>query len=601
MAKSPDTSRRRFLKGAAAAGGAATFAAGYSDPLVKMAKGVTGSAGEKPNHRIHGNSLAPEYTVDPESGELTLNPDQRVAFTVCYGCTTKCGVRVRVDNATDQVLRVAGNPYHPLSADEHLPMRTPVVEALRSVSAFGDQGQHNRSTACARGNAMMAQIDSPFRVTHCLKRVGERGSREWQRVPFEQVIEEICEGGDLFGEGQVDGLRAIHDLDTPIDPENPEYGPKANQLMVMEATDYGRSALLKRFAFNAFGTRNYGHHGSYCGLAYRMGSGAVMDDLAKNAHTKPDIQNARFILYVGTAPSQAGNPFKRQGRLIAQARAEGSMEYVVVDPGLNASASHAADHNRWVPIRPGTDSALAMAMIQWLLDHEGYAKAFLELPGQPAADAANEATHTNATHLVITTEGHPRRGRFLRASDLSLAEAESDADVPMVVADGELARSVDAMAAELFVDRDVTLAGGETVRVKSSMVLLRESANEYSLAEYAAHCGIPEATIVDLAERFARHGRRAVTNSHGGMMSGNGFYAAFGMQMLNVLAGNHNRKGGSAAGGGQFNGVGSGPRYDLANFPGKRGPKGVFEPYRDSRRLQTLRGWSHEHFQAICP
>ncbi|WFM71957.1 molybdopterin dinucleotide binding domain-containing protein [Halomonas sp. CKK8] len=611
MAKSPDTSRRRFLKGAVAAGGAATFAAGYSDPLIKMGKGVTGSAGETPEHRIHGNSLAPEYTVDPASGELTLNPDQRVAFTVCYGCTTKCGVRVRVDNDTDQVLRVAGNPYHPLSADEHLPMRTPVVEALRSVSAFGDQGQQNRSTACARGNAMMAQIDSPFRVTHCLKRVGRRGSREWEKVPFEQVIEEICEGGDLFGEGHVDGLRAIHDLDTPIDPENPEYGPKANQLMVMEATDYGRSALLKRFAFNAFGTRNYGHHGSYCGLAYRMGSGAVMDDLAKNAHTKPDIQNAHFILYVGTAPSQAGNPFKRQGRLIAQARAEGSLDYVVVDPGLNASASHAADHNRWVPIRPGTDSALAMAMIQWLLDHEGYAKEFLALPGQPAADAANEATHTNATHLVITAEDHPRRGRFLRASDLGLAEAESDADVPMVVADGELAKSTDAMAAELFVDRDVELAGleegpGENVRVKSSMVLLRESANEYTLAEYAEHCGIPEATIVDLATRFASHGRRAVTNSHGGMMSGNGFYAAFGMQMLNVLAGNHNRKGGSAPGGGQFNGVGEGPRYDLANFPGKRGPQGVFLsrsrfPYEKSSEYQRKVAAGENPYPARAP
>ncbi|XKH61539.1 tetrathionate reductase subunit TtrA [Halomonas sediminis] len=607
MAKSSvDKSRRRFMKGAVAAGGAATFVAGYADPLLKMGKGVTGSAGEKPKDRIHGNSLAPEYSVDPQSGELTLNPDQRVAFTVCYGCTTKCGVRVRVDNATDQVLRVSGNPYNPLSADEHLPMRTPVVDALRGLSAYGDQGQQNRSTACARGNAMMAQIDSPFRVTHCLKRVGGRGGREWQKVSFEQLIEEVCEGGDLFGEGNVDGLRAIHDHDTLIDPENPEYGPKANQLMVMEATDYGRSALLKRFTFNAFATRNYGHHGSYCGLAYRMGSGAVMDDLAKNAHTKPDIQNARFILYVGTAPSQAGNPFKRQGRLIAQARAAGSLDYVVIDPALNASVSHAADHNRWVAIRPGSDSALAMGMIQWLLDNAGYAKDFLELPGQPAAEAAGEATHTNATHLVIDTEGHPRRGRFLRASDLGQAEAGSEADLPMVVADGELVQGTQVMAAELFVDREVALADGNSVRVKSSMTLLREAANEHGLAEYAEHCGIPEATIVDLARRFASHGRRAVTNSHGGMMSGNGFYAAFGMQMLNVLAGNHNRKGGSAVGGGQFNGVGEGPRYDLANFPGKRGPQGLFLsrsrfPYEKSSEYQRKVAAGENPYPARAP
>src|SRR5690554_2080851 len=133
MAKSPvDTSRRRFMKGAVAAGGAATFVAGYSEPLTRMAKGVSGSAGEKPRDRIHGNSLAPEYRVDLDTGELTLNPDQRTSFTICYGCTTQCGVRVRVDKASDTVLRVSGNPYHPLSADDHLPMRTPVAEIGRA-------------------------------------------------------------------------------------------------------------------------------------------------------------------------------------------------------------------------------------------------------------------------------------------------------------------------------------------------------------------------------------------------------------------------------------------------------------------------------------
>jgi len=37
-------------------------------------------------------------------------------------------------------------------------------------------------------------------------------------------------------------------------------------------------------------------------------------------HVKPDFANTKFALFMGTAPSQAGNPFKRQGRLLAQAR-----------------------------------------------------------------------------------------------------------------------------------------------------------------------------------------------------------------------------------------------------------------------------------------
>lgn len=381
----PDQSRRRLLKGAAIAGGAATFAAGYSDPLIKMAKGLKGTSGEKPKDRIHGNSLEPEYRVDGITGELTLNPNQRTAFTVCYGCTTLCGVRVRIDKQSEQVLRVSGNPYHPLSGDPHLPQANPVVDALRSVSGFAEQGLAGRSTTCARGNAMMAQMDSPFRLTHCLKRVGKRGERQWKKISFEQMIEETCEGGDLFGEGHVQGLRELHDHDTLIDPENPEYGPVANQLLVMDATDYGRSAILKRFTFNAFGTRNFGAHGSYCGVAFRMGSGAALNDLDKNAHSKPDYKNTRFALFIGTAPSQAGNPFKRQGRMLAEARTSGELEYVIIDPALNAAASHAsAERSRWVPILPGTDTALAMALIQWLLANDGYAADFLSYPSQSA-------------------------------------------------------------------------------------------------------------------------------------------------------------------------------------------------------------------------
>lgn len=63
-----------------------------------------------------------------------------------------------------------------------------------------------------------------------MKRVGKRGEGKWQRISFEQLIEEVVEGGNLFGEGHVDGLRAIHAPDTPIDAKHPSFGPKTNQL-----------------------------------------------------------------------------------------------------------------------------------------------------------------------------------------------------------------------------------------------------------------------------------------------------------------------------------------------------------------------------------
>lgn len=572
-----DKSRRNLLKGGVAVTGAAAFAAGYSKPLEGMVKGLSGSAGATPKHPIHGNALDPEYRVDLATGELTANPDQRLAFTICYGCTTMCGVRVRIDNRDDRVLRSVGNPYSPLSSDEHVDARTPVKEALLSTSAYRDAGWANRSTTCARGNAMIAQITSPHRVTACLKRAGKRGEGQWTTLSFEQLIEEIVAGGDLFGEGHVDGLAAINDPDTPLDPQNPEYGPRTNQLMMMEATDYGRTALLRRFSDQAFGTRNYGHHGSYCGLAFRVGAAAMLNDLQKNAHTKPDFEKATFALFVGTAPSQAGNPFKRQGRLIAKARTDAALEYVVVDPALNASVARAAaKRSDWIPIRPGTDSAFAMGLLRLMFEEQVYAADYLSLTSTAAAEAAGEVSNTNATHLVIATEGHARQGAFLRESDLGLRKAGSDDDAPMVAdAAGNIVAAGSVAKAALFGAGTATLADGSQVEVNTSLALLRDSAMQHDLATLSQECGIPQSQLRRIVQKFAEHGRTAVVDCHGGMMHGAGYEAAYGLQLINLLLGNVNRVGGSAHGGGSFNGTGDGPRYDLASFEGARKPSGV--------------------------
>ncbi|EBY9213988.1 tetrathionate reductase subunit TtrA, partial [Salmonella enterica subsp. enterica serovar Typhimurium] len=117
--------------------------------------------------------------------------------------------------------------------------------------------------------------------------------------------------------------------DTPIDAKHPSFGPKTNQLLVTNTSDEGRDAFLRRFALNSFGSKNFGAHGAYCGLAYRAGSGALMGDLDKNPHVKPDWENVEFALFMGTSPAQSGNPFKRQARQLASARLRENFQYVV--------------------------------------------------------------------------------------------------------------------------------------------------------------------------------------------------------------------------------------------------------------------------------
>ncbi|MCJ7928652.1 MULTISPECIES: hypothetical protein [Aeromonas] len=135
-----DHSKRKFLKGAAIAGGTGLFVAGYSDTLKQVASGLaTGSSGQPTRDPIHGNSLAVEYRVD-EQGELHPNPAQRVANTMCLGCWTLCGVRARIDNERDQIVRILGNPYHPLSARHHIDFKTPVKQALLATSGYQEGG-----------------------------------------------------------------------------------------------------------------------------------------------------------------------------------------------------------------------------------------------------------------------------------------------------------------------------------------------------------------------------------------------------------------------------------------------------------------------------
>lgn len=587
-----DNKRRQLLKSGLAVGGLGTFAAGYATTAKHMVEGaIEGTAGQKTHHDHHGNSLEPEYHTTKE-GNLIANPNQRVAPSMCFGCWTLCGLRVRIDNHTDEILRIGGNPYHPLSHHQQIPFETPVKDAYLGLA--GEAGLEGRSTACARGNGMIEIRNSPYRITQPLKRAGKRGEGKWVPISYEQLITEIVEGGDLFGEGHVDGLRAIRDLDTPVDADNPEYGPKANQLLVTNAGNEGRDDILKRFAFNSYGTRNFGHHGSYCGYAFRAGSGAFMNDLDKFSHLKPDLEHAEYVMFIGMSPAQAGNPFKRQARQLTQARTSGKFEYTVITPSLPAGSSSlaAGDNNHWIPIKPGTDSALVLGMMQWIIANNRYNHQFLAQPGENAMQRAGTAHWCNATHLVISDESHPRHGNFLRVSDLATlpdlkispalslpfdGEPRSEAD-PFVVVDahtGALSAHTQHGEAALFVDQTVMTTKGE-VRVKSSLQRLKEEAFKYDLDFYSEQCGIPKAQIIELAERFTSHGTKAVVDTHGGNMHTNGFYNAFTIVMLNALIGNINCKGGAMAKAGGYPTSAAGPRYDFTRFDGKVAPKGVF-------------------------
>ncbi|WP_304345672.1 molybdopterin dinucleotide binding domain-containing protein [Campylobacter showae] len=539
--------RREFLKNAAMISAVGANAA------------VADDAGKiKDDYKSQGSSLQPEFSV--KDGKISMNDGHSVIFSMCHGCVAKCGLRLHVDEKEDRVLRCTGNPYHPLSNMHWASFDTSINDALLATTASATDDR--RATVCARGAALPEMIASPIRILSPLKRVGKRGEGKWKKISFEQLIEEVVEGGDLFGEGHVDGLRAILS-DELIDEANPEYGTKRNQLLSFYLYD-GRSDIVDRFIKKSFGTINHYSHGGICGGGFRVG-GKIAHNAKGFAHTKPDYENSKFTIYWGTSPANGGNPFQKQAKMVAHARSTNDdFSYAVVDPTLtNAVKFAASDKGRWIGIKPGTDTALAMAMIRWIIENEKYAVNYLMQPNLEQAKLAGEIHWCNATHLVITQKGHPDYGKFALVGDEWQVCSQS----------GKIQSYKINEPAKLYYKGKILL-NGKKVEVKSSMQLLKESAYKHSLKEYSKICGVSVEDILWLCENFTKNGRQVSTNVHGGMMHTQAAMSTYAIFCLNTLMGTYGYKGGSvnaSAGTHEF----LKGRYDLESFEGAYKPNGL--------------------------
>ncbi|MDY0237312.1 MAG: molybdopterin-dependent oxidoreductase [Campylobacterales bacterium] len=542
--------RRNFLIGTSLVAASASVA-GYKDMLGTVA--TMGRKGREAKDPIYSDAIKSEGKVLATS--FDLNSDFSMRSGVCNGCTSHCGMRVKIDNESKKVVRASGNPYNPLSTDPWLPYDTPLKDSFTMLGKDSPHALTYRSTACARGNLTIDRHYDKARVLTPLKRVGKRGEDKWVSISPKQLLDEIVNGGDLFGEGEVKGLAKIRDLESPIDPNDPKCGPKANGLCILGTGDDGRKQFIIHRLTKAFGTQNYLGHTAICGLSMRSGEAAYLGDFNKYPHLKPDFEHCEYLLTIGTAPAQAGNPFKRQAKLLAKARTEGRLKCVTVAPMLTNSDSIAAgDMSEWIPVKPGGDLAFVMGLLRVIIEEELFNEEYLSLPSKEAMIKANDASWTNATHLIRI--GGEKDGEILKNEEEFL-----------VIENEELKSASLVEKAKLFVN-EILEVDGEKIQVKSAMQILKESALKYSLEEYAQNSGISVERIVKTAREFTSHGRKAAVDCHGGTMHTTGFYTTYAIMMLGAMVGNLNYQGGMSVGGGRykdFNGV----KYNLLAYPGK--------------------------------
>ncbi len=538
-------SRRDFLKTSAFVGGTAAIAGGL--PFAQ--KGFSPDNGAATSHAAAGF-------------DYPLNNPENIIYTVCLNCHTACNVKAKIQNGI--LVKVDGNPYSPQTLLPHVPEATPLAE-----------GAKIDGMVCPKGQAGVQITNDPYRLRKVLKRAGPRGSGKWKTIDFNQAVSEIVNGGNLFGEGNVEGLKDIRKLTDPelakvlaadsaavakgemtvdefkskhaahldlmIDPDHPDAGPVNNQfLLVGGRIEHGRKELAKRFTYDGFGSVNFFLHTTICEQSQHISYYEMTGH--KKDHLKPDSLHSEFIIYFGTGAFEANFGPSNMAPKVTNNLIDGNLKIAVVDPRFSKTAGKAW---KWVPINPGTDGALALGMVRWIIENERYDKTYLENPNQDAAKADGETSSTDATHLVRTDE----------MVLLTPADAGLDGEGYVVMQSGAPALSETAAGGELFVDTTVN-----GIPVKSVFQLLMERAQEYTLDEYAAIAGIKTREIVELADEFTSHGKKAGTEFYRGpVQHTNGYYNGTAIITLNLLIGNADWKGGMSAGGGHWHEDGSKP------------------------------------------
>lgn len=524
------------------------------------------------------------FAAEPEfirkNGKLDLREGIRVGFTRCFTCNNMCGLRYRVDETTDTLTRVAGNPYcEVVTGGTPLDLNTPVPVAFEKLT--GEAGLCTRATSCGKGASGINAVTDPRRVLTVLKRAGRRGENKWKTIAYEDALREIVEGGNLFGEGHVDGLRAIRDVKTPVVADSPEFGPKSNQLFAtFNEEDTIRGGFYSRFMTKAFGTVNLTTKHAYCGAAVGVGYSLGLAPEVSAGMCDVDWNNFEYAIFIGTAPGASGASINRLGRAVADARVDRKAKYVCVDPILRTVVANNTDA-QWLPILPGTDTAFLYGLVRIILEKKWFDEGFLANPNENAAKKAGEINWSNATYLV-----DPATMSLADAADFGVGEKGEG----VVAAKGKLFSAVKAGKAELFVSGDFKRKDGRMVRLVSSLALLRNEAMKYSVADYAKRAGVSTERMTEVARDFTHHGRKVVAVSNTGNNGADAVMSAWLICILNSLVGAHDAKGGALYGNGAFFGFEG--TYDLGTVDGAPNQDGQMNvcrnaPYEDSTEYKT--------------
>jgi anaerobic selenocysteine-containing dehydrogenase len=340
-------------------------------------------------------------------------------------CACRCGIRVHLRDGA--VRYIDGNPEHPI----------------------------NQGVICAKGSSGIMKQYSPARLTKPLlrKEGAARGDGEFVAISWDEAFRIL--------EERLARIRAT-------DPKKFALFTGRDQMQ----------ALTGLFA-RQFGTPNYAAHGGFCsvnmatGMIYTIG-GSFWE------FGGPDLERARLFVMLGTAEDHHSNPLKIA---ISRFKRDGG-KFVSINP---VRTGYSAIADEWVPIRPGTDGALLLALIHEIIALGLYDRDFL-------------VRYTNAGHLVNLDEASDRFGLLVRSPEADEVNPQYPQNQTWWDRHANRPVPTHTAGADPYLLGEFRMPDGTPV--KPAFQLLEERVKRYTPEWAEGLTGVPAATIRRLAHEM---------------------------------------------------------------------------------------------------
>ncbi len=268
--------------------------------------------------------------LDAPSAQPLFKKNPRVAeekwvATSCLNCQARCGIRVRVVNG--KAVKITGNPLSKVSEGK----------------------------ICPRGHVGLQVLYDPGRINTPLKRTnnekGKGSDPRWASIPWDQALGEIT--------NRLNKLR--------------ETGEPNKLLLFYGLNTISSQDMIFRFA-EAFGTPNLISGDGLDRETEKSGNWMADGHYAQTAY---DLDHTNYLLAFGADMLESSKPLSRFLRKWGKIRREkpNRTKIVVIHPRYSLTAAKA---DEWIPVRPGTEGALAMAVAHVLMREDLFNKSFVK-------------------------------------------------------------------------------------------------------------------------------------------------------------------------------------------------------------------------------